>query len=230
MSIAPEGTYRAKLAEMQFGQSANKGTPQIDLIVDVTISTNDIRRKTISMYMSEKAAPYTEEKLALLGFNGDFDHPWCETTEFDVYVKHEPWANAEKGTSGIGEKWNVSSAGSRAKPADDGVKAQMSQRWRAQYGSKPVARPSAPPPVTPASTPPTPPLSAPPKGPPPEVAPAADVWDKNRAWAEWEAEFGDKLDVSKWTQVLQQVMGTRTERQLTSKDWQDVAKAAGIPF
>lgn len=229
-TLTPEGTYAAKLADMKFGQSAN-GKDQMEWIVDVQVSTTDIRRRSIMGYFTGGAAQYTEERLHAMGFNGDFEQPACDpkfyTEGCEVYVKHESYDDGKGGGPRMLEKWAFS-RGSRTKPATNDAKAAMSQRWRAQYGSAPVARPSAPPPVTPASTPPT--TTPTPNGPPPPVEPAGDVWTKDRAWAHYEAEYEDKVNNDHWIKVVQQVGGGRHERAFTSDDWKKVAETVVLPF
>lgn len=225
-NLTPEGTYPAKLADMKFGQSTN-GKDQMEWIVDVQVSTTDIRRRSIMGYFTGGAAQYTEERLHAMGFNGDFEQPACDpkfyTEGCEVYVKHEPYDDGKGGGPKMLEKWAFSRT-SRTKPATDDAKASMSQRWRAKYGSAPAAQaPTPKPPVTPA-----PPVT--PKGPPPPVEPAGDVWTKDRAWEHWSDEYGAKLNPDQWKKVVQGVLNGRTEKQLTSDDWKAIADAAAIPF
>jgi len=228
-NLTPEGTYAAKLADMKFGQSTN-GKDQMEWIVDVQVSTTDIRRRSIMGYFTGGAAQYTEERLHAMGFNGNFEQPACDpkfyTEGCEVYVKHEPYDDGKGGGPKMLEKWAFSRT-SRTKPATDDAKASMSQRWRAKYGSAPAAQaPTPKPPVTPA-----PPVT--PKGPPPPVEPVPckdDVWTKDRAWAHYEAEYEDKVNNDHWIKVVQEVGAGRHERTFTSDDWKKVAETVVLPF
>lgn len=232
------GTYKARLADMKFGESG-KGTPQMEFVLDVQVSTNDIRRRSIIGYLSEKAAQYTEEHLRRLEFNGDFDQPACDSKWYgtdevpwpiEVYCKHEDYQNAETGETKTAERWNFSTM-NRTKPADDNVRALAAQRWRAKNGSAPTAapRPSSPPP---ASKGPPPAVEAPkPSGPPGEAPPSP--WTKERAWQRYEDATGGKPDPNAWTKAVQAVLNGRRESQLTSDEWRGIAETlteSEIPF
>lgn len=227
MSQTPKGNYKARLADMKFGQSTN-GKDVMEYIIDVQVSTSDIRRKSIATYFSGGATQYTEERLAILGFNGDFENPavaakwYGDDYPLEVYCDYQQYDDGKGGGPRDVEKWGFS-RGSSAKPATDDAKAAMSQRWRAKYGSAPASTP-------PATKPSTPPPAAAPKGPPPPVEPAGDVWTKDRAWAHYDAEFEGKVNADHWTKVVQQVGEGRHERTFTSDDWKKVAETVCIPF
>lgn len=220
MSLTPEGNYKANLAGMVFGESS-KGTPQIEFIVDVQVSTNDPRRRSIILYFTPKVkdsgktvAQESEETLEKFGFNGKPKEPWCKVTEFEVYCRHEEYEGKMR------ERWNFSS-GSRTRPATNAAMEQFEQRWRA--GGRQTAT------VAPPAAPTTPPAAS--KGPPPEDdAPKGKVWDKNAAWDAWCAEFGEKVDSNQWNAAIQKVGKGRRQAQFTAADWEQVASLATLPF
>lgn len=206
-NLTPAGTYKAKIAELKFGESG-KGTPQFEAIIDVLVSTNDVRRKSVMLYMSDKSAPYSEEHLRRLGFNGDFEQPafaaewYSDEYPMEVYVKHETYTN-DKGEQRETERWNFSQ-NSRTRPASSTVAAQAAQRWRAQYGASTTPKPAAPP--------------AAPKGPPPPAA--APKYTKDRAWDEWTANIpAANIDIDFWNKCVNTVGQGRDESKFTEADW-----------
>lgn len=227
MNLTPEGTYKAVVDGITIGETS-KGTPQIVFAVNVHVSTSDVRRRTITMYMSDKALPYTEKTLNELGFNGDFDNPKIKPEAYhegiEVYCKHEAYVS-QSGENKMGERWNFSTPRAIVKPASEAAKATLAQRWRAQYGVQPVA-------IKPA----TPPLPAPPpfsatKTPPPPPPVTGVVWDKNKAWDVFANEVGNIPELNTmWTTAVAEVARGRSESALTSADWEQVANAAKSPF
>jgi hypothetical protein len=214
-NLTPPGTYKAKVAELKFGESG-KGTPQFEAIIDVQVSTNDVRRRSIMLFMSDKAAQYSEEHLRRLGFNGDFEQPafapewYADDFPLEVYVKNETYTN-DKGEQRDAERWNFSS-NSRTRPASSTVAAQAAQRWRATNGSAtPAAKPSTPPPATPPAR----------KGPPPAApTPVTPKYGKDQAWEEWAGNIpDDKIEVSFWNKCVNTVGGGRDESKFTEADW-----------
>lgn len=223
MNMTPEGTYRATIDGMTVGQTS-KGTPQIVIAINVHVSTSDIRRRTISLFMSDKAAQYSEEKLRDLGFNGDYDNPRLRddlyTEGCEVYCKHETYES--NGETRHAERWNFS-RGFKSNPIAGDAKAALAQRWRAKYGSTPTKVT----PTTPAAAPA--PFVA--TKPPPPTAPAATKFTKEQAWDVWMNELGNRADIlALWTSVVQDVARGREESAFTSADWQTVADAAKNPL
>lgn len=225
MSLTPEGTYRAVVDSITVGESA-KGTPQLVFAVNVHVTTSDVRRRNITLFLSDKALPYSEKTLADLGFNGDYENPCIKPEAYadgvEVYCKHEEYeANGERK---MAERWNFSMPRAAVKPASDTVKATLAQRWRAQYGAAPVAvKPAAPAPTTP----PPAPFQA--TKPPPPVT--GIVMTKEKAWDKWAAEWGNTPTLNDmWTNIVLQIAAGRPESALTSKDWERVAEAAVNPL
>jgi hypothetical protein len=212
-SHAPKGTYRANLADMKYGRSTND-KEVMEYIIDVQISTTDIRRKSIFSYFTGGATKYSEEQLLKMGFNGDFENPRVDQKYydegFDVYNSHDEYDDGKGQGPRLTEKWNFS-RGSFVKPATDSDRASASQRWRAQYGASSAAKPSTPPPTAPPAR----------KGPPP-AAPAAATpkYGKDQAWEEWAGNIpDDKIEVSFWNKCVNTIGGGRDESKFTEADW-----------
>lgn len=80
------GTYVARIVGQRFGETPN-GSPYIALEIEPLRATGantfpeQVYNREISLYMTEKAAQYSIEKLRMLGFNGtkfvqlDPEHP-----------------------------------------------------------------------------------------------------------------------------------------------------------
>lgn len=213
-SHAPKGTYRASLADMKYGRSTND-KEVMEYIIDVQISTHDIRRKSIFNYFSGGATKYSEEQLLKMGFNGDFENPRVDQKYydegFDVYNSHEEYDDGKGQGPRLTEKWNFS-RGSFVKPATDSDRASASQRWRAQYGAAATPKPATPP-----AAPKGPPPAAS-KGPPPP-APVAK-YTKERAWDEWTANIPvANIDVDFWNKCVNVIGQGRDESKFTEADW-----------
>ena len=121
-----QGTYLGSLQVMYGGELNNeKQTPFIGLEFEVShIAVNgewqDLpapRTRTVKWFVTEKAEPYTMEKLLQMGFNGDMDSPqfdsWnqdqailtCEINEND----YEDWDVDLRTGGSQGETWEQDS-------------------------------------------------------------------------------------------------------------------------
>lgn len=158
MSLLQPGNYFGRLVKWGTGTSKEKGTPYIFLDFDVThfaennewtdISSQSSvspARRTINLYLSDNAWPFTKEKLERLGFNGSFDDESMDfgdepkTKGVELYVKHDEYDGKTR------EKWDLTGGGGfeHTPPAKD-VTRKYAAKWRAETGSKPTGKPAAP--------------------------------------------------------------------------------------
>ena len=78
------GTYWAEFISMRDDKSPNTGTAYVALRFRILRWWHNgawenaypvDRDRDVRMFVTEKAEPYTMDRLIQLGFNGDFDHP-----------------------------------------------------------------------------------------------------------------------------------------------------------
>ncbi len=80
-----EGMYWMEFPLLFTGKSGQSGTPTLFVDGEITHRKSDVEgeepipiqgeKATLYLYLSEKALPYTIERLQPLGFNGDFNNP-----------------------------------------------------------------------------------------------------------------------------------------------------------
>ena len=104
-----EGSYEAEVVQQALGKN-QKGTPQFVLRVRILhqfvngerMNVRNQYERTIYMYLTEGAAPYTIEKLESIGFAGtsfreldpnESDHCDFRGQPVNVVCKHEPDQN-----------------------------------------------------------------------------------------------------------------------------------------
>lgn len=151
--MIPEGKYRAKGREGQLSQSANKGTPCVQVVLEITEEGEHTgERMRWDGWLTDNTAQRTLESLRHLGWETDDlgDLSGITTNEVQIVVEHE-W-NEEKQKSYPRVKW-LNRLGGGAKLNDeaklDGVAAKaLSQRFaamargtRVAAASKPAAQP-----------------------------------------------------------------------------------------
>lgn len=212
--LVPAGYYKGKLLSAVFTAPEGK-SPAMAMEFDL-----DTCKRTVFLYLSDNAWPYTEEKLRRLGFNGNFETPEFTTTECELVCKHEEYEGKMK------EKWDVA-GGFKPEPAPPDVAKQFGAKWRATVGAppgKPAGKPSAPPP--PAAQPSAPPPAA--KSPPP---PAAKPYGKDEAWDDHVKRFPPDGNADQWQADIAGVCNSTKkadETQFTAADWEKVG--SGVPF
>jgi len=92
MRQMPEGDYQGHvIRRAEAGRLKNeRKTPYIDVFVDLSAYRHkgnwvavpeDGSRQRVRLFLSEKAFPYTVQKLNGLGFNGNFDSPELECSD-----------------------------------------------------------------------------------------------------------------------------------------------------
>lgn len=211
--MIPPGRYIGTLTSGAIGVSGKQDKPAACLTFQVQDQV-----RTVYLYLTDAALPYTEPKLAALGFNGDYENPAFSKTEgVSLVCKHEEYEGK------VREKWDL---GFLPKPADKSTLANLSAKFRARHGTPP--RPTAPPPSAPSKTPP------PPKKPEVEHTLEDDgKWNKDRAWEKWIEAYPDpKVCEKKFLAAVgkQEKAAKHDEDEFTSADWRDVAELGEIPF
>jgi hypothetical protein len=162
MKLNP-GTYFGTLNSVHVGKSERKGSPYIGIVFDVGMAWNGAawqqispEQRTVRMYLTDAALPYTMEKLAKMGFQGDFQNPQFvgELVEkgSQLVCQHEPYLAAD-GTTKMSEKWEFPYSGG----GNDVESPETSEllNFNAAFASykSTSAAPSSPPPTPPAATP-----------------------------------------------------------------------------
>ena len=120
---------------------ADTGTPFIFLVFEIThYKSGDSwevetpANRTIRLFSSSKAWPYTKEKLQNLGFDGD-DFP-SELYEQGLRLNcnHETYEGETK------ERWDIPGGGGGAPENDPQMADQLKRKWKAEFGSQPRQR------------------------------------------------------------------------------------------
>ena len=119
--MTPEGTYYGNLTKAETTE-AGTGNPQIVVTFNVGHVARDgqwqpvsIGERRLFMALTDKARPYTADKLKVLGFNGSFGQPrfsneamnegvqlLCKHETYNKQVR-EKWELADWGGGGSGE-------------------------------------------------------------------------------------------------------------------------------
>lgn len=213
--LVPAGYYKGKLLSAVFTAPEGK-SPAMAIEFDL-----ETCKRTVFLYLSDNAWPYTEEKLRRLGFNGNFEAPEFTATECELACKHEEYEGKMK------EKWDVA-GGFKAEPAPPDVAKQFGAKWRASTGAppaKPAGKPSAPPPARSA----TPPAAS--KGPPPAASkPTEKPYGKDEAWDDHCKLYPPEGNEEQWRADITKVCAhfkLADETQFGEMQWRHVG---GIPF
>lgn len=144
------GTYNGQFKKAVTTESGAKKTPTLALTFDVTHFAEGadwvevpVTERTVFMYLSDAAWPYTSEKLQKLGFNGDFDNPTISQQQVSLELTHESYNGQTK------ERWSIAGGGSfEAEPAGNDVTRRLNALWKNDNGgpkAKPAGRQAAPP-------------------------------------------------------------------------------------
>ena len=140
MAQLEAGTYYGALVEAGLNQ-AKTGTALMELVFEVRhVAANgewvaiDPIKRTVRCHLSDSAWPYSEKKLATLGFNGDFANPaFSEKAKTGVQLicEHETFEGK------VREKWSLADWGGGAQERtapDANVILQLGAKWRASQG------------------------------------------------------------------------------------------------
>lgn len=138
------GTYFGHLVGNGVSETKN-GTPFVWLEYDITYVMNDSTgqwekcdrcKRSVDLYLSEKAMPFSNDKLNAIGFNGDFGNmqfdPQKTSEGTQLVCKHESGANGN-----MYEKWDFPFAGSERKPAGTDLIRQLNAKYRQYQQPKP---------------------------------------------------------------------------------------------
>lgn len=161
-SLIEAGIYSGSIAQA-VATTSKKGDPMIVVEFDVNHVANGSdwaeiapARRSVFISLSEKAWPYSKDKLVRLGFNGNFDEPrFSAGVGVELECKHEIYEGRG------GEKWELAGGSKEWEP----IKPDQSRLWAAKWKAE-----TAPPPAKPAGRPAAPPRPAAPE----RVAAAVD--------------------------------------------------------
>lgn len=132
--MIPEGKYKAKGVEGQLSQSEKKGTPCVQVVLEISDGEHAGERMRWDGWLTDGTAQRTLESLRHLGWESDelTDLRGIATNEVQIVVEHE-W-NEEKQKSYPRVKWINRLGGARLNEEArlDGVAAKaLSQRFAA---------------------------------------------------------------------------------------------------
>ena len=129
---------------------AQTGSPQVAVAFDIThhavagqwieLSSPIERSMFLSLHANAKA--YSQEKLRMLDFNGDFDEPILTTEGVRLTCSHEEYEGKSR------DRWELTAyeGGGDYKPekTDADTIRTLNAWWTATQGDKPTGAPSAP--------------------------------------------------------------------------------------
>lgn len=149
MASFAQGMYWMSNVRIGLGESDNVNkTPFVYLKGDITHQDSGGQtqavlqpaERTVFLYLSDGAMPYTIEKLDKLGFNGDFARPAIsQESQSGIWVEcsHDLYKGKTK------EQWNLPHEGGSFEPqalTNDAVRA-LNAKYRQMKGGKPAAGP-----------------------------------------------------------------------------------------
>jgi len=151
-----QGNYYGIITEAGLDTS-NSGTPCMAVVFNVTHRANgeawaemEHATRTVRCYLSDKALPFSKERLDSLGFNGDFDNPVFSEKGAPLVCKHD------KHEGKVHEKWDLSGNGAgnyeRKAPSSE-IIMQLQAKWNALGGGAPQSPPNTPPESAPQAAP-----------------------------------------------------------------------------
>lgn len=227
------GKYWGKIKDAVYTKGEKSSA--IAIVIDVTHQAGangweaiPPQERTIFLYDTEKAWPYTEEKLVNLGFNGDF-----ASMKFDPKFSDEGLGvecEVEEYQGKTREKWNLSRLGGlNLERADDATIRTMNAKWKAKHGGAKAApaKPAAP--ATPARS------TAPAKPQTHAVAPDT-IKDKDGAWTFVEEQHNGKKSADEIADLFYKAVAAhekklgKPEDQFDAATWRSVADDASLPF
>lgn len=161
MSFSDQINYYATITALTASESKHKQTPQMAVTMQVTheqqggewVALAKPAERTMFWYMSEGAWPYTQKKLAAIGFNGNFDAPDCTERGIEVCMSWETYDGKDR------ERWELARAGGELElaPLPKDKARRFAAMWKQAGGPVPASKPkapvSAPPPVAPKPVP-----------------------------------------------------------------------------
>ena len=153
MKMQP-GTYNGQMTELYMSQSSTN-KPFLAIEFNVThiaqngqwaeLGTPETR--TVRFFLTPAAIDYSEDKLASLGFNGDYANPKCSKVENVTLTCEDRQYKDKEGNLKTAEDWNIYTQRQSAERVDvpsDTIR-QLNARWRSKHGAPaPAAAPPAP--------------------------------------------------------------------------------------
>jgi len=145
------GLYFGKLIDSGLNVSQG-GTECFELVFEVSHFANNgdweplpqLVKRTIRLWLSEKAWPYSQQKLDALGFSGDFSNPRFGEQAQGVQLNCKIEQYQQKPV----ERWDLyyEGAGERKAPPQDAVR-KLNAKWQQAQANtrKPAGLPPAPP-------------------------------------------------------------------------------------
>lgn len=206
------GYYRGDLVGAVF-PLGKKGDVEVHLTFDIVdqAGTPTGNKRTVFLYTTADAMPYTEKKLNHLAWNGDTATPvFGNPRGIELQMRSETYEGKPK------EKWDLAPPPKENAPAESLNK--FAARWRA---SAPVPRP--------ATKPPAPPTAKPPPPPPTATAGPLGAATKDQAWSVWCQVHPSGPKADSWQAAINTVGRGKDEALFTGADWQAVADEA-IPI
>lgn len=213
-----EGYYTGSISECVFaeGKSGN-----VEVVLKFDLGDNAIR--TVYLYTTDAAWPYTREKLERLGWNGNTDTPeFSAGTNIELRCRHDEYQGKTT------EKWDIAPGMKAAAPTDK--RKRLEALWRAGGGK--VAATAKPP----ANRPSPPQAATKPAAAPPEDDATSNedgiavIKTKQDAWDAWTAAETNP-DVTRWKSTIAEVekKSGKKSSNFTPAEWDHVAGAA-VPF
>ena len=156
MDKMAQGNYWGAPVSAETGENKN-GTPLIEITLSImhkddgaggwTPIEPTVSRK-MTLYLSQGAWPYSEKKLAALGFNGDFGAPAFECKGLALACVHKAW---KSDPTKFSEEWDLPyTGGAGAAPASEQTLQLLNARYRQEHGYQ--EQPPAPAAQTPPRT------------------------------------------------------------------------------
>jgi len=218
------GTYQGTVAEAV--TSEKNGKDQVVLTFDVTAMAENgewravpQEQRRIYLFLTDAAWPYTQDRLAAMGFNGDFDTPQFSKPTQNLVCRHETY-NGE-----LREKWDLAGGGGGIEKAAPDRIMRLNAKWQSKANS---------PATTGAPVAPPAPGGAPAPAPAAQSTLAKNVSTRDQAWEFMLRDAGG--DAAKagtyWSQATEAVTKAtgKPEAGFGPAEWQQVAEHVDIPF
>lgn len=222
--LVPAAYYKNCVLRGGKADATANGTPYMEIEFDVPLNGSNVTRRC-KLFLSDKAMGYTREKLAYLGFNGNFQTPsFTNTTGLEFKCEHKP---RNDGTGNF-EEWNLwaprgksGGGGKGAGLTSEGL-ARLNASWRA--GAQSVPPPSAP---APAAVVPLPPgFAATPAVPPAAACTKQEAWERC-----FKANNQLMADATKaWEKNIAAFAQKEGRQPATDADWAVIAAWSEVPF
>lgn len=188
----------------------------VEIHLKFEIAENTFR--TVYLYTTDAAWPFTSDKLKRLGWNGKTGEAaeFSDAQGVELYCDHDTYNGTTK------EKWNIGGLGMKADAGTDKLRT-IEARFRNEHRSPAPAPARSAPPARTA----TPQRSAPP---PRTQAPVTKPFGKEDAWDAFEKGGVSSPDAFNGAIEATEKARNKTEAEFTADDWQYVCELKDIPF